>query len=411
MVVLERVFRGKVIMDQISQIRRLFGAWNLLKCWLKTTLLKLINIFKHGIHRRTITSSVWDWDQANAYHRFLAELKGVAASIPNESILINTLVLQEAKDSSAIENIITTDDELFRAELFENFVGPAQKEVQNYATALRFGFQKVRDHGVLTNNFILEIQQLLEGNRAGFRKLPGTALKNEQTKEVIYTPPQDYDTIVSLMSNLERIINDDAFWPIDPLIKMAAIHFQFESIHPFYDGNGRTGRIINILFLVEQDLLRLPILYLSRYIIRNKGNYYRLLQRVRDEGDWESWVIFILDSVEQTARESIQTINKIRDLMLDYKHRIREQFPAMYSQDLLNNLFRHPYTKIEFVVNDLRVSRLTATRYLDKLTTSGFLEKHKLGRSNYYINQPLLNIFLWPILGTCILLSKKYTNV
>ena len=332
--------------------------------------------------------------KAASAHRFLAELKGVAASIPNESILINTLVLQEAKDSSAIENIITTDDELFRAELFENFVGPAQKEVQNYATALRFGFQKVRDHGVLTNNFILEIQQLLEGNRAGFRKLPGTALKNEQTKEVIYTPPQDYDTIVSLMSNLERIINDDTFWPIDPLIKMAAIHFQFESIHPFYDGNGRTGRIINILFLVEQDLLRLPILYLSRYIIRNKGNYYRLLQRVRDEGDWESWVIFILDSVEQTARESIQTINKIRDLMLDYKHRIREQFPAMYSQDLLNNLFRHPYTKIEFVVNDLRVSRLTATRYLDKLTTSGFLEKHKLGRSNYYINQPLLNIFL-----------------
>lgn len=332
--------------------------------------------------------------KAASAHRFLAELKGVAATIPNESILINALVLQEAKDSSAIENIITTDDELFRAELFENFVGSAQKEVQNYAKALRFGFQKVREHGVLTNNFILEIQQHLEGNRAGFRKLPGTALKNEQTKEVIYTPPQDPDAIVSLMSNLERVINDDAYWQVDPLIKMAAIHFQFESIHPFYDGNGRTGRIINILFLVENDLLRLPILYLSRYIIRNKGNYYRLLQRVRDHGDWESWVLFMLDSVEQTARESIQTINNIRDLMMDYKHRIREQSPKMYSQDLLNNLFRHPYTKIEFVMNDLRVSRLTATRYLDKLTANGFLEKHKLGRSNYYINRPLLNVFL-----------------
>ncbi len=332
--------------------------------------------------------------KAASAHRFLAELKGVAASIPNENILINTLVLQEAKDSSAIENIITTDDELFRAELFEDFVGPAQKEVQNYAKALRFGFQKVRDHGVLTNNFILEIQQHLEGNRAGFRKLPGTALKNQQTGEVIFTPPQEYDTIVSLMSNLEKIINDDDFWQIDPLIKMAVIHFQFESIHPFYDGNGRTGRIINILFLVEKDLLRLPILYLSRFIIRHKSDYYRLLQRVRDEGDWESWVLFILDSIEKTARESIQTINQIRELMLGYKHRIREQFPTMYSQDLLNNLFRHPYTKIEFVMADLRVSRLTATRYLEKLTKNGFLEKHKRGRSNYYINQPLLRIFI-----------------
>ncbi len=177
---------------------------------------------------------------------------------------------------------------------------------------------------------------------------------------------------------------------------MAAIHFQFETIHPFYDGNGRTGRIINILYLVQKDLLRLPILYLSRYIIRHKNDYYRLLQQVRDNGDWESWVLFMLDSVEQTARESIYTINRVRLLMLDYKHRIREQFSNMYSQDLLNNLFRHPYTKIEFVMKDLEVSRITATRYLEKLTEGGFLEKQKLGRSNYYINQPLLSIFVPP---------------
>lgn len=332
--------------------------------------------------------------KAAAAHRFLAELKGVAATIPNESILINTLVLQEAKESSAIENIITTNDELFRAELFDEFVGPAQKEVQNYAKALRYGFEKARHHGLLTNNLILEIQQMLEDNQAGYRKLPGTALKNQQTGAVVYTPPQEYDAIIGLMTNLERIINDDNAWPVDPLVKMAVLHFQFESIHPFYDGNGRTGRILNILYLVNKDLLRLPILYLSRYIIRHKSDYYRLLQGVRDHDAWEPWVLYMLDGVEQTARETIDTVNQIKTLMLDYKHRIRAQFPKMYSQDLLNNLFRHPYTKIEFVMRDLQVSRPTASGYLSKLCQSGFLEKHKRGVSNYYMNKPLIDIFI-----------------
>lgn len=329
-----------------------------------------------------------------AAHRFLAELKGVAATIPNENILINTLVLQEAKDSSAIENIITTNDELFRAELFEQLAGPAQKEVQNYARALRYGFAEARRHGLLTNKLILEIQETLEANRAGFRKLPGTTIKNQQTGEVVHTPPQDYDTIVALMVNLEKIINDDEAWPVDPLIKMAVLHVQFESIHPFYDGNGRTGRILNILYLVNKDLLRLPILYLSRYIIRHKSDYYHLLQDVREHDAWEAWVLYLLDGVEQTARETISTIQRIRTLMQDYKHRIRAQFPKMYSQDLLNNLFRHPYTKIEFVMGDLRVGRITATRYLDRLSEAGFLEKQKVGRSNYYLNPPLLQLFL-----------------
>lgn len=327
-------------------------------------------------------------------HRYLAELKGVAATIPNESILINTLVLQEAKDSSAIENIITTDDELFRAELFAEFVGPAQKEVQNYARALRYGFDKIREHGLLTNNLLLEVQAILEENRAGYRKLPGTALKNQQTGETVYTPPQDYDNILVLMNNLEEIVNNDEAWSVDPLIKMAALHFQFESIHPFYDGNGRTGRILNILYLVNKDLLRLPILYLSRYIIRHKGDYYRLLQGVRDHGDWQSWMLYMLDGVEATARETIATVTNIKSLMQDYKHRIRSEFPKIYSQDLLNNLFRHPYTKIEFVMNDLGVSRPTASTYLANLCKGGFLEKQKRGNSNYYINTPLLRIFL-----------------
>ncbi len=174
---------------------------------------------------------------------------------------------------------------------------------------------------------------------------------------------------------------------------MAVIHHQFESIHPFYDGNGRTGRIINILYLVLNELLDLPILYLSRYIIRHKSDYYRLLQKVRDTGDWEEWILYMLDGVEQTARETILLIGNIKTLMQDYKMRIRKEFPRMYSQDLLNNLFRHPYTKIEFLMNELLVSRLTATKYIDALVEKGFLEKQKIGRSNFYINMPLYNLF------------------
>lgn len=327
-------------------------------------------------------------------HRYLAELKGMAATIPNESILINTLALQEAKDSSAIENIITTHDEMYKAHLFQGmFINASAKEVSRYASALIEGFKLVRKNKILTENYILEIQRILEKNDAGYRKVPGTALINEKTGVTIYTPPQDHASIVNLMANLVRYINDNDMHGIDPLIKMAVIHFQFESIHPFYDGNGRTGRIINILYLVLNGLLNIPILYLSRYIIRNKGDYYRLLQAVRETDNWEGWILYILDGVEQTAKESIVLIENIRNLMQRYKHDIRNKFPKIYSQDLLNNLFRHPYTKVEFVMNDLRVSRLTASRYLELLVKSDFLIKKKIGRSNYYINSPLFALF------------------
>lgn len=325
-------------------------------------------------------------------HRFLAELKGVSGTIPNQSILINTLALQEAKDSSAIENIITTHDELFQEELFADVASNAgAKEVRKYAVALKKGFELVQKTKLLTNAHILTIQAELEGNRAGFRKLPGTALKNQQTGETVYTPPQNPEVIVRLMSNLEQFINDDAMSPLDPLVKMAVIHYQFESIHPFYDGNGRTGRIINILYLVQNELLNIPVLYLSRYIIQNKNEYYRLLQAVRNNGDWEDWVLYMLDSVEKTACQTIAIVRGIAETMLDYKHRIRETY-KFYSQDLLNNLFSHPYTKIEFLVRDLQVSRLTATKYLDTLAAAGFLRKKKMGRSNYYINTVLFDL-------------------
>ncbi len=329
-----------------------------------------------------------------AAHRALAELKGIASTIPNQIILINTLTLQEAKDSSAIENIITTDDELFQSVLnLEGLQSTAIKEVQNYAIALKHGFNLVTKNGLLTNNQILEIQKTLELNEAGYRKLPGTQLKSAQTGEIVYSPPQDYNTIVSLMNNLEQYINDDSLSDEDCLIKMAVIHFQFESIHPFYDGNGRTGRIINILYLVQKQLLHLPILYLSRYIIRHKADYYRLLQRVRDEGDWGSWIIYMLTAVEQTAIETLHLIIAMKELMMQYKHRIRKEY-KFYSQDLLNNLFKHPYTKIEFLQSDLGISRITAANYLNQLAADGFLEKKKMGTANYYINQSLYQLFV-----------------
>ena len=327
-----------------------------------------------------------------AAHAALAELKGIASTIPNQNILINTLGLQEAKDSSAIENIITTHDDLYKSELnLDAFKSLNAKEVQNYISALKKGFELTSKSGLLTNRTILQIQGELENNKAGFRKLPGTALKNASTGEVVYTPPQDYEEIMRLMANLEKYINDSEIQDCDPLIKMAIIHFQFESIHPFYDGNGRTGRIVNILYLILEKLQSLPILYLSNYIIKHKADYYRFLQKVRDENLWEDWILFMVKGVEETARETIDLILNIKELMLDYKHKLRDNY-KFYSQDLLNNLFKHPYTKIEFVVNDLGVSRLTAANYLNKLSDDNMLRKDKLGTGNYYINEELFKI-------------------
>ncbi len=325
--------------------------------------------------------------------RKLAELKSIAKRIPNEAILINTLVLQEAKDSSAVENIITTHDELFKANIFSDLISSlATKEVQSYAEALKAGYQIVKKSGFLSANHIIGIQEILEKNKAGFRRQAGTTLKNSQTNEIVYTPPQDFETISDLMNNLVQYINNNELSDVDILVKMAIIHFQFESIHPFYDGNGRTGRIINILYLILQNLLDLPILYLSRYIIQNKNAYYQKLQAVRDTNAWEDWIIFMLDSVENTATETIILIEKVIDLMRHYKKQIRDKH-SFYSQELLDNLFKHPYTKIEFLEKDLQISRITAAKYLNALADDGLLSRYKIGRSNFYINQPLFDLF------------------
>ncbi|HEX7845278.1 MAG TPA: Fic family protein, partial [Chitinophagaceae bacterium] len=268
----------------------------------------------------------------------------------------------------------------------------AAKEVHLYADALKKGFELVKKNGLLTINQILQIQKVLEQNNVGFRKLPGTKLINDKTGKVVYTPPQDYDTIIQLMRNLEEFINNEDMMDVDPLIKMAVIHHQFESIHPFYDGNGRTGRIINILYLIQKNLLHLPVLYLSRYIIRYKNQYYNLLQDVRQTANWESWILFVLDGIQETAEHEVVLIAKIRNLMQAFKQRIRTDLPKLYSQDLLNNLFKYPYTKIEYLQNELEVGRNTSIRYLEALVKAGFLVKQKKGRDNFYINQSLFDL-------------------
>jgi len=330
--------------------------------------------------------------------RALADLKGQARTIPNQGILIDTLALQEARASSEIENIVTTQDELFQADLFpEDPISPAAKEVALYRDALHFGHRRMHETGgLIPNSTLIDLFRLLKGRNDGFRVTPGTALKNESTGEIVFVPPQDANEIVTLMTALERFVNDDAICDLDPLIKMALIHHQFESIHPFPDGNGRIGRILNVLYLTRTGLLDIPILYLSRHITRNKSEYYRRLQAVRDDGAWEDWVIFMLDAVAETALTTLHLVEGIGEQMRSVKHRMRTDWPKIYSQDLLNNLFRHPYTRIEFVQRDLGVTRQTAARYLDALAApeDGFLKKFPSGKRNYYVNTDLVRLFL-----------------
>ncbi|MBP6664343.1 MAG: Fic family protein [Chitinophagales bacterium] len=327
----------------------------------------------------------------NKASRALAELKGESKTIPNEMILINSLGLQEAKESSEIENIITTQDDLFRWQIDDSFSDIATKEVHRYADALKVGFALVKKHQLLTSNYIIEIQGVLESSKSGFRKLPGTVLK-DSNNQTVYMPPQSYIEIEKLMHELDVYINDDDFHPIDPLIKMAIIHYQFESIHPFYDGNGRTGRIINILYLVQKELLDIPVLYLSRYIVNNKADYYNHLQTTRETNNLEPWIIWMLNGVEDTAIKTVELIRKIKNEIAYFRAVIEQNAPKIYSKELLNNLFKYPYTKIKFLEEDLQVHRQTATNYLEQLVTLHLLEKVKLGKTNFYINKKLFEV-------------------
>lgn len=324
-------------------------------------------------------------------NRALAELKGYASTIPNKHILINAVTINEAKDSSAIENIITTHDELYKAMSQNGYKNSAAKEVVSYRTALWYGYQLVKEREMITTNMIIDIHSRIESNRAGIRKLPGTVLRNEATGETIYTPPNGEKEIIALMSNLEKYINDD-FDGVDPLIKLAVIHYQFESIHPFYDGNGRTGRILNVLYLVLKDLLDSPILYLSRYIIRNKIAYYTRLQEIRTKGRWEDWIVYILTGIEETAEETLDLVKDINTEVNAMTTEIREKLPKIYSRELVDLLFYEFYTKTQYIEEGLGVSRRTAVNYLNALEEQGFLVSEKLGKERIYQNRRLYDL-------------------
>jgi len=324
--------------------------------------------------------------------RALAELKGLGATIPNQSVLVNSLILQEARSSSEIENIVTTNDSLFRA--FTSDTGkidPATKEVLRYREALWEGFTGLKKRPVLSTNLFIKLVRTIRKNQAGIRNIPGTVVSNAVTGDIIYTPPEGETVIRDKLKNLEEYIHaeDD----IDPLIKLAVIHYQFESIHPFSDGNGRTGRIVNILFLVSRGLLELPVLYLSKHIIENKSDYYRLIQGVTEHQKWEPWILYMLDAVENTAIYTRDKIIGIRDLMKETFRLAREKLPErVYSKELIELLFRQPYCKIAFLVKEGIASRNIASNYLKELTKIGILKREKVGNEFVYLNIALYKL-------------------
>jgi len=321
--------------------------------------------------------------------RALAELKGLGETIPNQAILVNSIILQEAKASSEIENIITTHDALFRAfSAKTSQIDPATKEVLRYREALWEGFSSLEDRPFLTTNLFIRIVQTIRANKAGIRNTPGTKVANAVTGEVVFTPPEGEAIIRDKLKNLEDYIHAED--EVDPLIKLALIHYQFEVIHPFTDGNGRTGRILNILYLTQKHLLDLPVLYLSKYIIEQKSDYYHLLRGVTEHQAWESWILYMLDAVEQTALYTRDKTLAIRALLIKTLEFTKENLPSRaYSKDLIELLFHQPYTKARFLVDAGIAERKTATNYLKELEKIGVLQLQKVGKENLYLNKEL----------------------
>ena len=330
-------------------------------------------------------------EQLTLASRALAELKGYANTIPNMHILINAVTINEAKDSSAIENIVTTHDDIYKVLTESGYKQENAKEVVDYRNAIWSGYELIKKDKHINTNTLIKIQGTIEHNNAGIRKLPGTELKNAITGETIYTPPQNEQEIRKYLKNLEDFMNNNED-NIDPLIKVCLIHYQFESIHPFYDGNGRTGRILNILYLVLNNLIDSPILYLSKYINKNKQEYYRLFNEVREKNNYEDWIVYLLKGVELTSKETIELIKSIQNEMKNYKEEFKNKLPKIYSKELLESLFYEVYTKIAYVEKTCNVTRITATSYLNQLEEAGLLEFEKIGRDKIYKNIRLIKI-------------------
>ena len=320
--------------------------------------------------------------------RALAELKGLGQTIPNQAMLVDSLVLQEAKDSSAIEDIFTTNDVLFRSFAAKtSHVDPATKEVLRYREALWNGFDSLKVRPVLSINLLITIVQTIVGNDAGIRNVAGVVIANGVTGKTIYTPPEGEGVLRDKLANLEQFMHADD--TMEPLVKLALIHYQFEAIHPFADGNGRTGRVLGILFLTYKGLLDLPVLYLSRYIIEHKHDYYVLLRDVTEKGQWEPWILYILDAVEQMSIVTRDRILAIRSLMEQTMKRVNKELPKIYSKELVELLFRQPYTKGRFLVDAGIAERKTAAAYLHELERIGVLKSQKMGTETLYLNTKL----------------------
>ena len=327
--------------------------------------------------------------QAIAATRVLAELKGRADEIPNQSILVNAITLQEAKDSSEIENIVTTQDNLYRAITAKTNTTDAQtKEVLRYRQALWEGYNNLDKRPLSTNTFVSIVQTIKENN-AGIRRTTGTRIRSNN--KTIYTPPKGETIIRDLLMNLEDFIHSEN--GLDDLVRMAVMHYQFEAIHPFTDGNGRTGRILNILYLVDKGLLDTPILYLSRHIIQNKNQYYKRLRAVTEKQDWEGWLLYMLKGVEETAIYTLQKINAINSLMQETISLAKEKLPSrVYSKELIELLFEQPYCKVKFLVDKDIAKRQTAAEYLQELEKIGILKSQKVGVENLFLNVKLFDI-------------------
>jgi len=326
-----------------------------------------------------------------AASRALSELKGAITNLPNPTLFIDTINLQEAQASSAIENIITTQDELFKASIADKKIeNPATKEVIHYKDALCYGVNQLEKKPILNINLFIAIMQIIKENKSSIRNALGTQLSNPATNKVVYTPPEGEQVIREKLKNLEEFMNieDD----MDPLIKMAIIHYQFEAIHPFFDGNGRTGRIILLLYLKLTGLMNLPALYLSNYIIKHKNDYYTNLRNVTEKGDWETWILYMLDMVEQTAKKGREQIAEIEKVMNKMGAEIQKKLPKVYSKDLLEILFRLPYTKRNFLEDAGLGNLKTVGNYLKELEEAGFLKSEQVGKEKLYLNYKLMEV-------------------
>ncbi len=330
--------------------------------------------------------------QLNQANNRIGELKGVMNLLPNPNVVLSLLAVGESKDSSAIENIMTTYEDIYKDMITKKRISKQAKEVNNYKKAMDAGYQELANKGFISTNLLVRIQKIIEPNKGGIRKLPGTIIMNTDTNEIVHTPPQNEEEIRTLLHNLETYVNEHTGY--DPLIQLALIHFQFESIHPFYDGNGRTGRILNILYLVLKDKINQPVLYLSKYIIEHKQSYYDLLRLCNNDiSQIPKFVLFILKGIVETSQYTIKLVMRINKLIQMTRSEMSVRLSAIYSEDIVIHLFSYLYTKNEFFRNDLNISRPTATKYLKLLEQEGFLVSERVGKEVIYKNIQLVNIF------------------